>query len=79
MAVWRTGNMGATAIRSAAAFPGLELDTTTGMVVTADIYAALSDCDAVAHMSFGDICAEKAGLLRGVAGGIAAQREDRGE
>lgn len=71
--------MGPTAIRSAAAFPGLELDTVTEMVVTTDIDAALSDCDAVAHMSFGDICAEEAGLLRGVAGCVAAQGEDRGQ
>ncbi|MGV0743988.1 NAD(P)H-dependent amine dehydrogenase family protein [Mycolicibacterium sp. XJ870] len=81
LAVWGTGNMGATAIRSAVAFPGLELaavitsspdkvgrdaatfarlDQPTGVTATADVDAALAQCDAVAYMSSGDIRPEEA-------------------
>ncbi|OBB27119.1 dihydrodipicolinate reductase [Mycolicibacterium peregrinum] len=81
VAVWGTGNMGATAIRSATAFPGLELaavitssedkagrdaatfaklDAPTGVEATTDVDAALTQCDAVAYMSSGDIRPEEA-------------------
>lgn len=65
--VWGTGNMGRSAIRSAGAFPGLDLvgiitsspekvgiDTDSGVPVTTDVDAALSSCDAVAYMASGD-------------------------
>lgn len=81
IAVWGTGNMGATAIRSATGFPGLELtavitsspdkagrdaatfaklDAPTGVEATTDVDAALTQCDAVAYMSSGDIRPEEA-------------------
>ncbi|TGB45587.1 dihydrodipicolinate reductase [Mycolicibacterium peregrinum] len=81
IAVWGTGNMGATAIRSATGFPGLELaavitsspdkagrdaatfaklDAPTGVAATTDVDAALTQCDAVAYMSSGDIRPEEA-------------------
>ncbi|MGB3484702.1 MAG: dihydrodipicolinate reductase [Mycobacterium sp.] len=81
VAVWGTGNMGSTAIRSLLAFPGQVLsavitstpekvgreaasfagvDDVTGIRATADVEAALRECDAVAYMASGDIRPDEA-------------------
>ena len=52
VAVWGTGNMGATAIRSLTAFPGLRL---TAVLTSSDVETVLAAADAVAYMASGDI------------------------